>query len=239
MTRTFNRRRLRLSISIVFLLQMSSAAETPQPFARIGTAKSVDGSATCQPPNRDVPRTMRESKSVFFLDLCKTGPDGRLSMEILDESRFSLAGDSELVFSELVYDPFTKAGTIRVDIDRGSLFFKAGRIARKKSNSAKIAMPAGVIHLLRGAEGVVRLGTFETTWAVSKELGRAVPRRKMVTPTEVLVLSGKVRVVHLGKEVMLKRGRAAAIEENTPIGPARKLSRDERNAARRGFLREK
>src|ERR1700760_1486085 len=75
-------------------------------------------------------------------DAIETGPDGRIDIRFIDDTVFSLSGDSRVVLREFVCDTDC-ADSALFAVTRGTFAFVAGRLAR--TGSFWIDTPVGNI----------------------------------------------------------------------------------------------
>src|ERR1700683_3542395 len=94
-------------------LSTAAAANGPE----IGRVKSVVGAASIVRGKTIVPATPGELLQVG--DVLRTGPDGRIGVTFVDNSRFAVGPNTRLALSQFEFDDTTHAGKFLTTIDRG------------------------------------------------------------------------------------------------------------------------
>ena len=70
-----------------------------------------------------------------------TGPDGHITVRLMDDTKFSLGPNSELVVDDFVYDPDHSFKKTLATFSRGTFRFISGKVAAK--SDVRISLPTG------------------------------------------------------------------------------------------------
>ncbi len=141
--------------ALVVLLAGPSAAAARQAASPIGRLKVVTGTAVIVRGGATLPAVA--GSEVFESDVLRTGPDGRLSAMLKDESRVSLGANSELALARFAYAPSEGQLALGLRLARGVLSYVSGVIAKLAPEAVRLQTPTSIIgvrgtHLLIRAE---------------------------------------------------------------------------------------
>lgn len=135
------------AIAAAALLATPAAAE-------IGRVKRAFGAAFVQRGAARLPATpglpLKEG------DLLVTGPDGRISLAFIDNSRFSTGPNSRVAIDEFRFDDTTHKGSFVTRVDRGTLGVVSGQIAKENRDGMKVRTPTSLLGV-RGTRFVVQV----------------------------------------------------------------------------------
>lgn len=80
-----------------------------------------------------------------------TGPTGRITVLLEDETCFTVGADSIIRLDEFVYDPVTTPSKIVAQVTKGVFRYVTGKVANNRPTGAKIVLPSGTVGI-RGTE---------------------------------------------------------------------------------------
>jgi hypothetical protein len=90
-------------------------------------------------------------------DILETGPDGRISLAFVDDTRFSVGPKSRIALAEFKYDETThKGGRFETQVQRGSLAIVSGQIAKERKDAMRVRTPTSLLGV-RGTRFVVQV----------------------------------------------------------------------------------
>ena len=98
-----------------------------------------------------VGRNLIAGDDVFLNDEVETGKATRAQVLLRDESVFSLAPSSKVVFDEFVYDPLAEEGVLEASLLRGGIRFVSGQLAKNTPENIKIRAGKATVGI-RGTE---------------------------------------------------------------------------------------
>lgn len=118
-----------------------------------GYVKVVTGAALIIRGGAEVPA--RPGDAVYRKDGLRTGADGRLGVTLKDDTRVSLAPNSEIDLSEFKFSPAEGELGLVMKLLRGVAAFVTGRIGQLRPDAVRIETPATIIGV-RGTHFVVQ-----------------------------------------------------------------------------------
>ncbi len=101
--------------------------------------------------------TAAAGAEVLESDVLRTGPDGRLSVMLKDESRVALGPNSELALTRFAYNPSDAQLGLGLRLARGVLSYVSGLIAKLAPEAVKLETPTSIIGV-RGTHLLLRAG---------------------------------------------------------------------------------
>jgi len=120
--------------------------------AEIGRVKTVAGHASIVRGAATLPATPGQTLNVK--DVLTTGPDGRIGVTFIDNSRFSVGPNAHVSLAEFEFDDTTHKGRSLTQVDRGSLAIVSGQIAKENKDAMKVKTPTSLL-AARGTRFVV------------------------------------------------------------------------------------
>jgi hypothetical protein len=99
-----------------------------------------------------LPATPGQTLSVK--DVLTTGPDGRIGVTFIDNSRFAVGPNAHVSLAEFQFDDTTHKGGSLTQVDRGSLAIVSGQIAKENKDGMKVKTPTSLL-AARGTRFVV------------------------------------------------------------------------------------
>jgi hypothetical protein len=140
--------------SIAAGLLIAAAVSTQALAADIGRIKTVVGQASVVRGASTLPATPGQTLSVK--DVLTTGPDGRIGITFIDNSRFAVGPNARVSLAEFQFDDTTHKGSSLTQVDRGSLAIVSGQIAKENKDGMKVKTPTSLL-AARGTRFVVEV----------------------------------------------------------------------------------
>jgi hypothetical protein len=144
------RRTAGLLISILALALPAAA----QPSAAAGRIKVASGKVSIVRAGAPLPAKIGDA--VFEADTLRTGADGRLGVTMKDETRISLAPNSEVRLDRFLYAPSESRLAFALRIVRGLTAYVSGRIAKLAPDAVRLETPTAIVGV-RGTRLVIRV----------------------------------------------------------------------------------
>ncbi len=138
--------------SIAAGLLIAAALSTQALAADIGRIKTVTGQASVVRGASTFPATPGQTLNVK--DVLTTGPDGRIGVTFVDNSRFAIGPNARVSLAEFQFDDTTHKGGSLTQVDRGSLAIVSGQIAKENKDGMKVKTPTSLL-AARGTRFVV------------------------------------------------------------------------------------
>jgi hypothetical protein len=133
-------------------LLIAAAMSTQALAADIGRIKTVVGQANVVRGATTLPATPGLTLSVK--DVLTTGPDGRIGVTFVDNSRFAVGPNARVSLAEFEFNDTTHKGSSLTQVDRGSLAVVSGQIAKENKDGMKVKTPTSLL-AARGTRFVV------------------------------------------------------------------------------------
>ncbi|MDP6351032.1 MAG: FecR domain-containing protein [Alphaproteobacteria bacterium] len=194
---------------------------TPTRAEGIGTAISIDPFVVSSrgPGHR---REIAPGDTINAGELFKTGPEGAVEMEFLDETTLRLGPDSELVLDSFVFDPAAAGGDFAVTLAVGALRLVSGNMQDEDYQVQSSIATIGI----RGTDFTVLVAVDQTT--------------------DVIVHDGLVEVAPIdgGPPVLVSAGQRGSVSPTTGLATvtqedaAIEPDEDEPASGLSGFWRE-
>ena len=136
---------------------MAAGLSTPglalaQGGGEIGRIKTVAGTAQVVRGKQAAPAAA--GYQLLVSDVLTTGPNGRIAITFVDNSRFSVGPNSRVSLSQFEFDDTTHKGRSLTTIDRGSLGVVSGQIAKENKDAMRVRTPTSLL-AARGTTFVV------------------------------------------------------------------------------------
>ncbi|THD52239.1 FecR family protein [Phenylobacterium sp.] len=138
--------------SVAAGLLIAGALSTQALCADIGRVKTVVGQASIVRGTSTTPATPGATLSVK--DVLTTGPDGRIGITFIDNSRFAVGPNAHVSLAQFEFDDTTHKGSSLTQVDRGSLAIVSGQIAKENKDAMKVKTPTSLL-AARGTRFVV------------------------------------------------------------------------------------
>ena len=122
--------------------------------AEIGRVKRSVGTAWIERSARHLPPTV--GQTLLEGDTLVTGPDGRISVTFIDNTRFSAGPKSRIALAQFKFNETTHRGAFVTRVDRGSLAVISGQIATADPKAMRIRTPTSLLGV-RGTRFVVNV----------------------------------------------------------------------------------
>lgn len=152
---------MRPIIALVMLLAWSGSADARQSVSGVVAVSTGPMQAYTQSIGRD----LAAGDDVFMNDEVETGETTRAQVLLRDESVFSLAPASKIVFDEFVYDPIAGEGRLQVKLVQGGLRFVSGQLSKRQPENIQIKAGEATVGI-RGTEILATHGTQGTTFVL-------------------------------------------------------------------------
>jgi hypothetical protein len=108
-----------------------------------GRIKVSTGSAFIVRDGAQIPAQV--GQIVFEADGLRTGGDGKIGVTLNDDTRLSLAPNSELKLERFTYAPADSGFGLVLKFVRGAATYVSGRIAKLAPDSIRLETPAAII----------------------------------------------------------------------------------------------
>jgi hypothetical protein len=139
--------------SLLVLLALASPCDA-QESSPVGRIKVASGSALIVRVGSQLPAKVGDA--LFEADALRTGADGRLGVTLKDETRISIAPNSEVRIDKFLYAPSQGHLAFTLRIVRGITAYVSGRIARLAPDAVRLETPAAIVGV-RGTRLVIRV----------------------------------------------------------------------------------
>lgn len=90
-------------------------------------------------------------------DRLVTGKNGRMAVTFVDNTRFAVGPNSNVLVSEFNYDRTRQRGTMVTEVNRGSLAVVSGKIAKSGQDAMKVRTPNTLLGV-RGTKFIIEVG---------------------------------------------------------------------------------
>lgn len=130
--------------------QQSPSSTLDPRLIQTGMAAEIRGDVTLIYPNGQRVKASATTPIAYGTRVI-TGPGSRASFILLDETSFSMQGDSEMVLDAFVYDPDTSFKKMSIRIAKGAFRYVTGKVAPRDYSNMKINTPVGCI-CIRGTD---------------------------------------------------------------------------------------
>ena len=121
--------------------------------AEIGRVKRVYGQVMVVRGAATLPAT--SGLPLLEKDVLATGPDGRVSVAFIDNTRFSVGPKSRIALAQFKFNETThQGGRFDTVVQRGSLAVVSGQIAHESKDAMKVRTPTALLGV-RGTRFVV------------------------------------------------------------------------------------
>ena len=125
---------MRYLVSFIILTVVSSGAYASKTVSGVVAVSTGPMKAVTQ----SVDRNLTAGDDVFMNDEVETGAKTRAQVLLRDESVFSMAPSSRIVFDEFVYDPTVGEGSLQASLVKGGLRFVSGQLSNNRPENIKI-----------------------------------------------------------------------------------------------------
>jgi hypothetical protein len=139
---------------IVAGLLIAASLSTSAAAADIGRIKTAVGKASVIRGTAVLPA--RPGLTLDVKDVLSTGPDGRIGITFIDNSRFAVGPNAKVSLTVFEFDETTHKGTSLTQVDRGSLAIVSGQIAKENKDAMKVRTPTSLL-AARGTYFVVEV----------------------------------------------------------------------------------
>lgn len=130
--------------SVLGLLCTSLLAAQPQ-LTAIGIVTDIRGSAHSFHAAASGDFTLVIGDSVYLNDRIATDAAGRVQIQLLDDTLFTVGPNSGLVLDRFIYNPSSGVGEILIDVFQGAFRFLSGKVAKSGPLNMKVRLPICMI----------------------------------------------------------------------------------------------
>ena len=138
---------MRYLVSFIILTVVSSGAYASKTVSGVVAVSTGPMKAVTQ----SVDRNLTAGDDVFMNDEVETGAKTRAQVLLRDESVFSMAPSSRIVFDEFVYDPTVGEGSLQASLVKGGVRFVSGQLSNNQPENIKIKAGKATVGI-RGTE---------------------------------------------------------------------------------------
>ena len=132
----------------------TSSFAVAQTAGEMGRIKTVAGAARVVRGKATTPA--RPGHPLRVSDVLATGPNGRIGVTFIDNSRFAVGPNSRVALSQFEFDDTTHKGKSLTTVDRGTLGVVSGQIAKENKDAMKVRTPTSLL-AARGTTFVVEV----------------------------------------------------------------------------------
>jgi hypothetical protein len=136
---------------LILMFALNSSAKTTKD---IGFIKKLKGSASIIREKSDIPA--KAGNAVFMGDIIQTGALASVGVTFKDNSRISIGPDTTFIIDEYIYQPKKKAMSFVSSLQKGTLHFISGNMAKLSPKSISVKTPEGTIGI-RGTRFVIKV----------------------------------------------------------------------------------
>lgn len=141
--------------SLAILAALFVLCPASEAWAEIGRVKKARGEAFIERAGVEnipaAPGVKLETK-----DILVTGPDGRISVTFIDNSRFAAGPDSRVTLEQFEFNSTTHEGEFQMRVEQGSLAIISGQIAKHEADAMKVHTPTSILGV-RGTRFIVEV----------------------------------------------------------------------------------
>lgn len=153
---------LTMTLTAILAVLPGTAALANQTGGRSISGVVAVSTGPMQAYTQSIGRDLAAGDDVFLNDEVETGKATRAQVLLRDESVFSLAPSSKVVFDEFVYDPAAQSGALNASLISGGLRFVSGRIASKSPENIRLKVGKASVGI-RGTEILATHGAAGST----------------------------------------------------------------------------
>ena len=150
---------MRKLVFIFSCLALIGVAKASNPISGIVAVSTGPMQAYTEAVGRD----LEIGDNVYLNDAVETGKATRAQVMLQDESVFSLAPSSKVIFDEFIYDPSEGNGTLEASLISGGMRFVSGRLSGVQPENIKIKAGDATVGI-RGTEIMAKHGAEGSTF---------------------------------------------------------------------------
>ena len=94
---------------------------------------------------------LKEGDPVYQGDIIESSDDGAVGILLADETTFSMGENGRIVLDEMVYDPATQEGSVKLSALQGVFTFVSGQVAKTDPDAMTLDTPVATISI-RGTQ---------------------------------------------------------------------------------------
>jgi hypothetical protein len=120
----------------------------------IGQIKTLTGEVYIERQNAKRPAQVGDRLEAA--DAVITGPDSRVGITFIDNSRFSAGPQSRIELEQFQFNPTTYDGTFSTKVQHGTLSIISGHIAKRSPDAMKVRTPTTILGV-RGTKVLLKV----------------------------------------------------------------------------------
>jgi hypothetical protein len=136
------------------MLVVVATPYTPAAGEDIGQIKTLTGEVYIERQN--VKRLAQVGDRVETADTVITGPNSRVGLTFIDNSRFSAGPRSRIELEQFQFNPTTYDGTFYTRMQHGTLSIISGHIAKRSPDAMKVRTPTTILGV-RGTKVLLKV----------------------------------------------------------------------------------
>jgi hypothetical protein len=136
------------------MLMVFTIAHTPAAGEDIGQIKTLTGEVYIV--RQQVKRLAQTGDRLEAADAIITGPDSRVGITFIDNSRFSAGPRSHIELEQFQFDPTTYDGAFSTKMQHGTLSIISGHIAKRSPDAMKVRTPTTILGV-RGTKVLLKV----------------------------------------------------------------------------------
>jgi len=94
---------------------------------------------------------LKEGDPVYQGDIIESSDDGAVGILLADETTFSMGQNGRIVLDEMIYDPATQEGSVKLSALQGVFTFVSGQVAKTDPDAMTLDTPVATISI-RGTQ---------------------------------------------------------------------------------------
>jgi hypothetical protein len=136
------------------MLVLMAIPYVPAAAEDIGQIKTLAGEVYIERQN--VRRLAQVGDRLEAADAVSTGPDSRVGITFIDNSRFSAGPQSRIELEQFQFNPTTYDGTFSAKMQHGTLSIISGHIAKRSPDAMKVRTPTTILGV-RGTKVLLKV----------------------------------------------------------------------------------
>jgi len=131
--------RIRLMVICTLLVVASTSAYSAEELRPIGLVKVATGDAAILRNSQRI--AAQPGHQLYQKDILSTGPSGRISIILRDDTILALGSSSELHIDKFVFEPSRRNMGMVLRVTRGIMGYRSGRMAKLAPDAVRIETP--------------------------------------------------------------------------------------------------
>jgi len=215
---------------LIGLFAFNGVGEAANP--QVGVSAALKGDVRLTRPSIFTAKKIESGEAIYINDIIITGSNAGMQILLLDETVFTIGGNSKLSIDTFIYNPETEIGQVTASVAKGVFRFITGKIAQKNPSNMKVKLPFGTI----GVRGTIVAGKVDANGAEIMLLGPGDDNNTSETigRIEVSNSQGSVVISRAGFGTML--GAATAPTKPVMIPEAQRSQLTQSLASKSGVV---